>query len=155
MRTRVVALLASFSLLGCFPHNARHRTYAKLGEGGAIVAGIVLEALVNSGADCDQMAGTATGSTSCHDKATLLGDVGVGLILGGLLGFVATISTEDEGRAPPPVVEIKADRATNPKLALPPGVKPGTPAPVAAPAGSDSGSGAAPAAAGSGDGSAS
>src|SRR5579862_2031211 len=94
---RAVALMISISLLGCFPHNARRRTYAELAEGGAIVAGIVSEYFVNTGADCDIMSEPGVPDTACHTKASALGDIGVALIVGGLLGFVGTISTaEDE-----------------------------------------------------------
>jgi hypothetical protein len=135
---RAVALTLSITLLGCFPHSARNRTFAKLGEGGAIVAGITLEAIINSGADCDQMGAVVMPNSACHDKATVLGDVGVGLILAGLLGFVATVSTaEDDKETPPASVEIKANTTDEkPAVKLPPGVK-GNPAPTPAPAPSE------------------
>ncbi|HEY5921376.1 MAG TPA: hypothetical protein VIV11_06885, partial [Kofleriaceae bacterium] len=55
MKRAVVALLVSVSLLGCFPHNPKARTYAQLGEGAAIAAGIALSALGGTTADCDEM----------------------------------------------------------------------------------------------------
>src|SRR5437660_863539 len=115
---RAVALAVSVAMLGCFPHDARKQTYAKLVEGGAIVAGIAVEAIVNSGADCDQMVGVVSTADSCHTKASVYGDTGIALIIGGLLGFVATVSTADENK--PAIVEIKAaDKpADKPKLAL-------------------------------------
>ena len=123
---RAVALILSFAILGCFPHDPRKRTYAQLVEGGSILTGVALEAVVNSGADCDLMQGGVTFSNeSCHTKATILGNTGLALILGGLIGFLATISTAEEDKAQPPI-DIKADKATNtekPKLTLPPGVK--------------------------------
>jgi len=121
---RAVALLLTITtMLGCFPHNAQHRTYAKWAEGGAIVAGIAMEAVINSGADCDQMALPGQTTGGCHTKAAVLGDLGLALMLGGLLGFIATISTAEEDKTPPPV-DIKAEQpADKPKVSLPPGVK--------------------------------
>jgi hypothetical protein len=122
---RAVAILALTSLLGCFPHNHKARTYAKYGEGGAVLAGIGMEFLVNSGADCDQMTGPLQSSSSCHTRATALGDFGVALILGGLLGFVATVSTsDDEDTRTPAATVIKDDKpAEKPVVKLPAGVK--------------------------------
>jgi hypothetical protein len=122
---RALAILALTSLLGCFPHNSKARTYAKYGEGGAVVAGIGMEFLVNSGADCDQMAGPLQSSSGCHTKAAVLGDLGVALILGGLLGFVATVSTsEDEDKPLSTTTVIKEDKsAEKPAVKLPAGVK--------------------------------
>lgn len=117
-------------LSGCFPHDARKRTFAQLGEGGAIAAGIALEAVVNSGADCDQMGPVVNPDSSCRNKATIVGDIGLGLILAGLVGFLATVSTAEEDKTP--TVEIKADNATSEDkttLKLPPGVKGNTAAP--------------------------
>jgi hypothetical protein len=122
---RAVAILALTSLLGCFPHNHKARTYAKYGEGGALVSGVVLEFLANSGADCDQMAGPLQSSSSCHTRATVIGDLGVALMLGGMLGFVATVSTaEDEDAPVRSTTVIKEDKpAEKPAVKLPPGVK--------------------------------
>ena len=124
------------SLLACFPHNPRARTYAKLGEGGALVGGIVLAAVAGTSADCDQMAMPGIDTSACRNKATLLGGIGVALIVGGLLGFVATISSAEEDKTSPPVQEIKAQK----------------PAETTPPA--ETGSAAAPPAEGSGAGSA-
>ncbi|MDB4957795.1 MAG: hypothetical protein JWO36_5364 [Myxococcales bacterium] len=122
---RAVALTLSIALLsGCFPHDAHKRTLAQLGEGGSILAGVAIEAVINSGADCDQMGPVASPDSSCRNKAAIFGDVGLGLILAGLVGFLATISTaEDEKVAP--AIDIKADAKTEDKtpLKLPPGVK--------------------------------
>lgn len=126
------------SLLGCFPHDAHKRTIAQVIEGGAMVVGVGAEFLVNTGADCDQMGMPGVPNSSCRTKANALGDVGVALILGGLLGFVATISTAEEDK-PPPKVDIKAEApAEKPALKLPAGVQPAAvePAPSAPPAGS-------------------
>lgn len=94
-----VALLISVSLFAaaCFPNNARHRTYAKLAEGGALVAGIGMLYVVNSGADCMAMPGGMP-DNDCKDRATLIGNIGLGLILVGLIGFIATVSTSDDDK---------------------------------------------------------
>lgn len=123
---RAIAVVVSIALLGCFPHNKPMQRYSKYAEGGAIVSGIGLEFLANTGADCDTMGGPGSvPSQSCHSRATLLGDVGVGLMLAGLLGFVATVSTDETDKEDNrPKVEIKADKpAEKPDVKLPPGVK--------------------------------
>jgi len=139
-----VALLCSVAVLtGCFPNNPQHRTYAKYAEGTALVAGIAISAIANTGADCDAMEMPGPNiENNCRTKARWLGTLGLALILGGLLGFVATISTAED-------VELKAEQKQaieNPvkSVKLPPGVKvpPKTDAPAA---GEGSGS-AAPAA---------
>lgn len=92
-----VALTLSVSLLGCFPHSPRKRTYAKIAEGAALVTGIAVSAIAETGADCDEriMPGPNV-EDSCHTKAKWLSNVGVTLILAGLLGFVVTISTAED-----------------------------------------------------------
>jgi len=133
MRGVALVLIASL-MVGCFPHNKRAQSISKYSEGASIVAGIGLEFMVNTGADCDVMAQNGQNVTGCHDRNTVYGDVGLGLILAGLLGFVATVSTaEDEPEHTPTV--IKADKpAEKPDLKLPPGVKPGATAASATPA---------------------
>jgi hypothetical protein len=109
---KVAAALVSMSLLaGCFPHNEKYRTYAKVGEGASLATGIIIESLIQSGADCNQMQVPGVNmSDSCHTKASALGSVGVILILGGLLGFVATISTSEDDNNAKPVVSQTADQ---------------------------------------------
>ena len=110
-----VALVVSDSLLGCFPHNARRRTYAQIGEGTAIVAGIAISAFSNTAADCDQMAGPGIDDSGCKSSARWASTAGVTLILAGLLGFVATVSTaEDAQQQQPKPIEIKAEPAPAP-----------------------------------------
>lgn len=111
MRT-AVALLVSVSMLGCFPHNAKHRTYAKYAEGGALVGGIVISAIGNTGADCDQMEMLGGADTNCKRNAQILSTVGVALILGGLLGFVATVSTAEDDDSKPVVTAVPEAAAT-------------------------------------------
>ena len=111
MMRAAVALLVSISLLGCFPHNPRARTYAKAGEGASILAGIAISALAGTGADCDEMTMAGIDNSSCHTKAKWLTTTGVVLIVGGLLGFVATVSTAEEEPAPKPL-EMKSETVT-------------------------------------------
>lgn len=92
----LVALLLSLSLAACFPNSAKHRTYAKLGEGAAIVAGIAVLYTTNTGADCDEMRTVGDTSSSCRGNAEILSTIGLGLILAGLTGFIATVSTSPE-----------------------------------------------------------
>jgi len=102
-----VALAVSISLLGCFPNNARHRTYAKYAEGVALVGGIAISAFANTGADCDEMS-MAGVDNNCRTTATWLSTTGVVLIVAGLLGFVATISTaEDDSESTPRVISVE------------------------------------------------
>jgi len=127
MRAVALALTLSLVSTGCFPENPRARTFAKLGEGVTLGAGIVLEGLINSGADCDlSMPGMP--DSGCHTNASVLGNIGVVLILAGLIGFVATISTTPDEK--PEMLEIKEIKA--PKA---PGVGSGSaPAPAPMPA---------------------
>jgi hypothetical protein len=123
---RVVALLTSIALLGCF-NNPRHRTYAKIGEGVAIVAGIALLAVVNTAADCEE--NMITVDDDCESKSKLLSSVGLGLILAGMLGFVVTVSTEDDD-APTTTVVPKTQPTTEPAPAAPASEPPAAPAPA-------------------------
>ena len=118
-----VALLVSLTLstAGCFPHNEKHRTYAKIGEGGALVAGILISALSNTGADCDEQRAPGTEISDCRSNAHILSTVGVVLILTGLLGFVATVSTaEDEDKTSTKTQQVPAVVVPEPAAATPP-----------------------------------
>jgi hypothetical protein len=117
-----VALLVSMTLstAACFPHNEQHRTYAKIGEGGALAAGILISALSNTGADCDEQRAPGTELTDCRSNAHALGTVGVVLILAGLLGFVATVSTaEDEDKSSAKVQQVPTVVVPTPAVAAP------------------------------------
>ncbi len=131
--------MLSVSLLGCFPHNEKARTYSKLVEGGLILAGIGAEAIASrhTGANCDQMSGQIGYNESCHTDSTIYGGVGLALILAGLTGFVATVSTAEDDKVTPPPIDIKAQQ-TKPDVKLPPGVTPPAAEPAAAPAPSGS-----------------
>jgi hypothetical protein len=114
MRSVVALLLTASMSVGCFPTDPHKRTLAQFGEGGAVVGGIVLEALLSTGADCDVMGKIGQPpDPNCHQKSATLGGIGVALILGGLLGFVATISTAEEAKEPPKI-DIKAVPSTAP-----------------------------------------
>ena len=107
MRSAVALFLTASMMLGCFPHDAHKRTLAQIAEGGAVVGGIALEAALGTGADCDMMTKIgAPPDSNCHTNKTIFGNVGVALILGGLLGFVATISTAEEDKTPPKVLGL-------------------------------------------------
>jgi hypothetical protein len=99
----LVALLVSLSLAACFPNSAKHRTYAKLGEGAALAGGIAMLAVVNSGADCDNMRSIGDHNDGCRGNADVLGTVGLGLIVAGMVGFIATVSTSPEDKPETPV----------------------------------------------------
>lgn len=114
MRAAVAFILAiSMTLAGCFPHDPHKRTIAKITEGGALVSGIAISAFANTGADCDSM-NTKPGQdpTNCKSHAQVFSTIGVALILAGLLGFVATVSTaEDEDKTTAKVVTVPDDKA--------------------------------------------
>jgi hypothetical protein len=145
-----VALLVSLTLTtaACFPHNAQHRTYAKIGEGGALAAGILISALSNTGADCDEQRAPGTEISDCRSNAHILGTVGVVLILAGLLGFVATVSTaEDEDKTSAQTQQVPAVVVPEPTAAPAPSTTnttntTNTQATEPPAAGSDAGSGA-------------
>lgn len=143
---RAVALLLSFAVSAgaCFPNNPKAQTYAKVTEGGLVVAGIAMLFAVNTGADCDMMAKPGMPADSCHTRATVVGDIGLGLILAGLIGFIATVSgAEDEKpataskTAPAQPTTDEAPKTETPKTetpAEPPKTEPTPPAAPSAPA---------------------
>jgi hypothetical protein len=123
-------------MLGCFPHNQQARTYAKYTEGALILAGIGAEAIASrhTGAACDMMSGNISYDSSCHTNSQIYGGVGLALILAGLTGFIATVSTAEEDDKPtPPAIDVKA-APEKPEVKLPPGVTP--PPPAGEPSGS-------------------
>lgn len=117
----LVALLVCLSLAGCFPHSAKHRTYAKAAEGAALVAGIAMLYNVNTGADCDEMRGVGTNASDCRGNAQILGGVGLGLILAGLAGFIVTVSTSPEDKPEPPANTLGSAPAAKPTAVTPVG----------------------------------
>ena len=108
---RAVALLVSVSLLGCFPHDHHAAKIAKISEGAALAVGIGLLLLAKTTADCEvDNTAIAMMDTNCNSKATVLSDLGLSLMIGGLVGFIATTSVEEDDDKPPPVV-IKSQDA--------------------------------------------
>src|SRR5665647_3419102 len=94
-----VALVLSLTVMSgaCFPNNPKHQTYAKIAEGGVLLGGIGLLFVTNTGADCaPQVSGMP--DTDCEDKANLLGNIGLGLVLTGLIGFIVTVSTSGDDK---------------------------------------------------------
>jgi hypothetical protein len=98
---RAVAILLALS--ACFPHDAHKQTLAKYAEGAAIVAGIGLQYAVNSQADCDAQKVTGGGGGGCQLTGAIVGDAGVALILGGLVGFIVTVSTAEDAAQQPAI----------------------------------------------------
>jgi hypothetical protein len=122
MRAAVAFILAiSMTLAGCFPHDPHKRTIAKITEGGALVAGIGISAFANTGADCDSMnSNPGQDPTNCRSHAQVYSTIGVALILAGLLGFVATVSTaEDEDKTSATTVTVPDDKAAGSGSAAP------------------------------------
>lgn len=110
MRLVVISILLA-SLTGCFPHNAKHRKIAKWTEGGAIASGVLMLSVANTGADCQFAYGARDEYDDCRRTSTIVGNVGLGLILAGLVGFGITQMTSGDGEnaAPPPKPLVAED----------------------------------------------
>jgi hypothetical protein len=119
---RAVALSLSIALLGCFPHNPKLRTYSQLAEGAAIVAGIGVEYFANTLADCQPTEAIGVNESGCKSTSSTVGNIGLGLILAGLSGFILTVTTAQDDK-PPAVVELKSQQPDKPAVKLPPGVQ--------------------------------
>lgn len=112
----------SVAVGACFPGNPKAQNYAKLTEGGLILGGVAMLYFTNTGADCDAMGLPGLPDSNCHSKASVLGDIGLGLILAGLVGFIATISTAEDAKptttttspAPPKPEPVKAPAPAEP-----------------------------------------
>ena len=120
----VATLLCLGLIAGCFPHDAHKRTFAKLGEGAVIATGIGIELATNTSADCDSsMKVAGVPNSGCRTTSSAMGNLGLGLILAGVLGFVATVSTEedDKANAPPQPVAKPDVHAEAKDLKLPGG----------------------------------
>lgn len=114
----VVAMVVAVLLTGCFPNNKKHRTYAKIGEGAALASGVALLYAAGTGADCDEMRAPGESASGCRSNASLYSGVGLGLILTGLVGFIATVSTSPEDKPDQPAntrtpVPITTNAATD------------------------------------------
>ena len=97
---RAVALVAILSLLGgCFPHDAHKRLIAQVIEGGTLGVGVGMQYFANTQADCDLMVQMGAPASKCSGAGQTLGSVGVVLILAGLVGFIATVSTAEDDAA--------------------------------------------------------
>ena len=97
---RAAAFVAIISLLGaCFPHDAHKRTIAQLIEGGTLGIGVGMQYFANTQADCDQMVQMGQPPSSCSGASQALGSIGVGFILAGLVGFIATVSSAEDDSA--------------------------------------------------------
>ena len=106
-------------LAACFPENPRARTIAKYAEGGVVLAGIAVLAVANSGADCDAHGQPGVPDSNCQSTSSTASTVGFSMILVGLLGFIATISTTPPDKPtrtelPPPVVTPQPQPMTLP-----------------------------------------
>lgn len=135
---RVVASLLCVTVLAaCFPENPRARTIAKYAEGGVVLAGIAILAVANSGADCDAHGQPGVPDSNCQSSSGTASTIGFSLILVGLLGFIATISTTPPDKPtrtqlPPPVVSPQP-MTLPPAQPQPPATIPATPPPTPAP----------------------
>jgi hypothetical protein len=96
---RIVALLASLQLIGCFPHDAHKRTISQIVEGATLGAGIGMEYFANTQADCDLMKQEGMSGGDCGGVGRALDSVGMGFILAGLVGFIVTISSAEDDAA--------------------------------------------------------
>jgi len=108
---RLVCVLLVVSMAACFPHNARNRRIAKWSEGGAIAGGIAMLAITGTGADCTAGPAGRGAYDDCRRNATITGDLGLGLILAGLVGFGITQITSPDETAPPPAAIMTSARA--------------------------------------------
>jgi hypothetical protein len=98
---RVVASLLCVTLLAaCFPENPKARTIAKISEGGAVLAGIAILAVANSGADCDAHGQPGVPDSNCQSSSGTASTIGLSMIVVGLLGFIATVSTTPVDKKP-------------------------------------------------------
>jgi hypothetical protein len=98
MRFISLSLLFAFALTGCFPHNAKHRKIAKWTEGATMVAGVLVLSQAKTGADCTAGPAGRDAYDDCRFKATIVGGVGLGMVLAGLVGFGVTQITSGDGR---------------------------------------------------------
>lgn len=129
---RAVALMCCLALLGCFPGNKKAQRYAKITEGGLLLGGIVILAVANTGADCDSNMGGLGGlKNECKQDASLISGIGLGLVIAGLVGFAATITTAgDDPAAPATTTQVTPTPEPAPAPTTPTATTPTTPAPA-------------------------
>jgi hypothetical protein len=110
--------------------------YSQITEGGVLAAGIALAAIANTNADCDMTAMPGQAASQCHGGQEAVSDLSLALIIGGLVGFIATISTAvDDDKPNAPAVDIKASPAAGsaapaPEITSPVPLTPVAPAPA-------------------------
>lgn len=126
---RAVALVMCLVFTACFPNNARHRTYAKLTEGGFLLGGIVLLGFSSTQADCDMDVKLGMPKSDCKSKAGLISGIGLTMVLLGMIGFAATQTTADDSKPTTPPTP-----PTPPTTPTTPPTTPPTPPPTPAPA---------------------
>ena len=126
---RAVALVMCLVFTACFPNNARHRTYAKLTEGGFLLGGIVLLGFSSTQADCDMDVKLGMPKSDCKSKAGLISGIGLTMVLLGMIGFAATQTTADDSKTTTPPTP-----PTPPTTPTTPPTTPPTPPPTPAPA---------------------
>ena len=94
---RWLAVLLTLSLCtGCFPNNGKHRTIAKITEGAFVAGGVAILALSSTQADCNTSSMIPGVREDCEADAGSLSALGFGMILVGLIGFIATVSTQPD-----------------------------------------------------------
>jgi hypothetical protein len=132
---RVAASVVAVAVLaGCFPENPRARTFAKYGEGAAVVAGVIVLAVANSGADCDALGQPGVPDSNCRKSSTTATSIGLSAILVGLVGFIATISTTPDDKRPTTTVTTPPQPLPPPAPLITDPAKPPAPAPMTPPA---------------------
>lgn len=80
---------------GCFPNDPYASRIAKISEGGAVLLGIGFLALAKTQADCDA---DSNKDMDCNSSGTTLQTVGLSLLIAGLVGFIATVSVEEDAK---------------------------------------------------------
>lgn len=105
MRAAIALLLITSA---CFPESARHRRYANVAEGAALVGGIVLQYVAKQGKCMERPIGAVV--DDCDQWVGQLDNLGLIMIFSGLVGFAATTITAD---LPPDVDDGDTSKRTN------------------------------------------
>lgn len=105
-----VSCVATAGLLmaGCFPHNPRARTISELAEGAVILGGIAVLAVSNAGADCEARGLPGVPDSNCKGTSDLATTAGLSMLIVGLVGFIATISTAQVDKKPVTIETVPA-----------------------------------------------
>lgn len=80
---------------GCFPNDPYASRIAKISEGGAALLGIGFLGLAKTQADCDANSDKDMG---CNSTGSTLQTVGLSLLIVGIVGFIATVSVEEDAK---------------------------------------------------------